>query len=160
MKDIYNYLFLNEKLSSSGMPTKEQINSVAEAGVQVVINLAPHDVPNALPDEAELVESVGMQYINIPVDWSTPTKEGLVKFMAAMDEHKDRKVLVHCEANFRASAFVSMYRILREDWKPDEALEVMHKIWDEDAYPVWKMFIEDMLKRSRENSKYGCEDPA
>jgi len=117
-----------------------------------VINLAPHDVPHALPDEAELVNSLGMQYINIPVNWNTPTKEGLDKFMDAMDEHKDRKILVHCEANFRASAFVSMYRILREGWKPDEALEVMHKIWDEDAYPVWKMFIEDMLKRSRDGS--------
>jgi hypothetical protein len=43
-----------------------------------------------------------------------------------------------------------MYRILREGWKPEDALGVMHKIWDEDAYPVWKMFIEDTLKRSRE----------
>ena len=117
-----------------------------------MINLAPHDVPHALPDEEELVNSLGMQYINIPVTWNTPTKEGLDEFMDAMDEHKDRKILVHCEANFRASAFVSMYRILREGWKPDEALGVMHKIWDEDAYPVWKMFIEDMLKRSRDGS--------
>ena len=150
IEDIYNYLFLTDTLSSSGMPTVEQMASVAEAGVQVVINLAPHDVPNAVPNEAELVHSLGMQYINIPVNWNTPTKDGLNKFMDAMDEHKGRKVLVHCEANFRASAFVSMYRILREGWRVDDALEVMHRIWDEDAYPVWKMFIEDTLKRSRE----------
>jgi protein tyrosine phosphatase (PTP) superfamily phosphohydrolase (DUF442 family) len=93
-----------------------------------------------------------MQYINIPVNWNTPTRDGLDKFMDAMDEYKAGKILVHCEANFRASAFVSMYRILREGWKSKDALEIMHKIWDEDAYPVWKMFIEDTLKRSREGS--------
>ena len=150
MKDIYNYLYYNELLSSSGMPTAEQMKSVAEVGVQVVINLAPHDVPNAIPDEAGLVNSLGMQYLNVPVNWNTPTKEGLDIFMDAMDANQGKKILVHCEANFRASAFISIYRILRQGWKENDALEVMHTIWDEEAYPVWKIFIEDTLKRSRE----------
>lgn len=148
MKDIFNFLFYHEKLSSSGMPIAEQMKSVAEAGVELVVNLAPHDVPNAIPDEAALVESLGMQYINIPVNWGTPTRDGLNIFMDKMDANKDRKVHVHCEANFRASAFILMYRILRLGWKAEDAFAVMHSIWDEDAYPVWKMFIEDAIKRS------------
>ena len=151
-EEIYNFLALSETLFTGGMPTGEQLTDASQHGVEVVINLAPHDVPDALPNETELVTSLGMQYINIPVNWNTPTKEGLNRFMDAIDESKGKKILVHCEANFRASAFVSMYRILREDWKAEDALEVMHKIWDEDAYPVWKMFIEDTLKRSREGS--------
>ena len=149
MKDIYNVLFLNENLSSSGMPTAEQMKEVAQARVQVVINLAPHDVPNAIPEEAKLVESLGMEYIHIPVNWNTPTREGLNVFMDAMDANAEKRIHVHCEANFRASAFISMYRILRLGWKPEEAFKVMHSIWDEDAYPAWKMFIEDTLKRSQ-----------
>ena len=152
MKEIYNYLFYNNKLSSSGMPTAEQMKSVAEAGVQLVINLAPHDVPKAIPNETELVESLGMQYINIPVNWGTPTRDGLNIFMDAMDANQDKKIHVHCEANFRASAFVAMYRILRLGWKDEETMEVMHSIWDEDAYPVWKIFIEDVMKRSQDGS--------
>jgi len=148
MNDIYNYLYYHEKLSSSGMPTTEQMKSVAEAGVELVINLAPHDVPKAIPNEMELVASLGMEYINIPVNWNTPTRDGLHVFMDAMDTNKDRKIHVHCEANFRASAFIAMYRILRLGWNPDEAFAVMHTIWDEDAYPVWKMFVEDATKRS------------
>jgi len=134
------------------MPTTEQMKSVAEAGVELVINLAPHDVPKAIPNEPELVISLGMQYINIPVNWGTPTRDGLNVFMDAMDANKARKIHVHCEANFRASAFITMYRILRLDWNPDEAFAVMHTIWDEDAYPVWKMFIEDAVKRSADGS--------
>jgi protein tyrosine phosphatase (PTP) superfamily phosphohydrolase (DUF442 family) len=152
MNDIYNYLSYHEKLSSSGMPNAEQMDSVAEAGVQLVINLAPHDVPNAVPNEKELVESLGMEYINIPVNWNTPTKDGLNIFMDALDANTDKKIHVHCEANFRASGFILMYRVLRLGWKADDAFAVMHTVWDEDAYPVWKMFIEDMLKRSGDGS--------
>ena len=148
MNDIYNYLFYHEKLSSSGMPTAEQMDSVAEAGVELVINLAPHDVPNAIQDEPVLVESLGMQYTHIPVNWNTPTRNGLHIFMDAMDANQDQKIHVHCEANFRASAFIAIYRILRLGWEPEKAFEVMHTIWDEDAYPVWRMFLEDALKRS------------
>ena len=152
MNELYNYKFFHEKLSSSGMPTAEQMKTIAEAGVQLVINLAPHDVQHAIPNEAELVNSLGMQYINIPVNWGTPTKDGLNIFMDAMDTHQDKKIHVHCEANFRASAFIAMYRILRLNWKTEDALEVMHTIWDEDAYPVWKLFIEGVLKRSEDGS--------
>ena len=129
------------------MPTAEQLNSLVEAGVQLVINLAPHDVPNAIPNEAEQVESLGMRYINLPVNWGTPTEEGLDLFMDQMDVNKGTRIHVHCEANFRATAFFSMYLILRLGWKAEDAFEVMHVIWDEEAHPVWKMFIEGMIEK-------------
>jgi protein tyrosine phosphatase (PTP) superfamily phosphohydrolase (DUF442 family) len=149
MNDIYNYLYYDEKLSSSGMPTADQLRSIAQAGVQLVINLAPHDVPNAAPSEEKVFTSLGVQYVNIPVNWSTPDNEGLNKFMDIMDDSKDKKIHVHCEANFRASGFIALYRILRLGWKREEAFEVMHTIWDEDAYPVWEMFIEAALNRNQ-----------
>jgi len=145
MKDIYNYLYYNEKLSSSGMPTPEQLNSVAEAGVRLVINLATSKSEGAIPNEGELVSGLGMEYIHIPVDWNNPTHEDLENFLNAMDEHKDENILVHCQANYRATGFVALYRILRLGWKRDDAFEVMRKIWSPEEYPVWDMFIEDNL---------------
>lgn len=152
MNDIYNFLYYHEKLSSSGMPKPEQIQSIADAGVELVINLAPHDVPHAVPEEEKIVQSFGMEYLNIPVNWGTPTRDGLNIFMDKMDANVDKKIHVHCEANFRASGFVAIYRILRLGWKEEEAFEIMHKIWDEDAYPVWKMFIENAIQRSADGS--------
>ena len=152
VEDIYNFLALSENLLTGGMPTKEQLADAARQGVQLVINLAPHEVSNALPGETELVTSLGMQYINIPVIWNTPTKDGLDRFMDAMDQNRDKKILVHCQANFRATAFVALHRILRQGWNTDEAMEGMHQIWDTEDYPIWKMFIEENLKRSRESS--------
>lgn len=149
-KNIYNFLPLSESLFTGGMPTAEQLADAAQQGIQLVINLAPHNIIDALPNETELVNSLGIQYMNIPVNWSTPTKDGLDRFMDVMDENKDKKILVHCQANFRATAFVAMYRILRQGWEAEDAMAGMHKIWDEEDYPIWKMFIEGTLKRSRE----------
>jgi protein tyrosine phosphatase (PTP) superfamily phosphohydrolase (DUF442 family) len=145
MKDIYHYQFLSETLSSSGMPTVEQMKEVAEAGVQVVINLAPHDVPNALPSERELVSSLGMEYVNIPVIWRTPERDALQQFLDTMDAHEGKKILVHCEANYRASAFVMIYRVLRLGWKREDAVPVMEKMWNPEDFPVWEKFIEESL---------------
>jgi protein tyrosine phosphatase (PTP) superfamily phosphohydrolase (DUF442 family) len=151
-EDIYNFLALSENLFTGGMPKADQMTDAAQRGVQVVINLAPHSVPDALPNEAELVSSLGMQYFNIPVNWNTPTKDGLDRFMTAMDENTDKKILVHCQANFRATAFVALYRILRQGWNTTDAMGDMHKIWDAEDYPMWKMFIEETLKKSSQNS--------
>jgi protein tyrosine phosphatase (PTP) superfamily phosphohydrolase (DUF442 family) len=151
-QEIYNFLPLSDSLFTAGMPTAGQLTDAAQQGVQIVINLAPHSVRDALPGEAELVDSLGMQYINIPVIWNTPTRDGLNRFMDVMDENKDKKTLVHCQANFRATAFVAMYRILQLGWKPEDAMAGMHQIWDAEDYPIWKMFIEDTLRRSAEGS--------
>jgi protein tyrosine phosphatase (PTP) superfamily phosphohydrolase (DUF442 family) len=130
------------------MPTIRQLKAIAEAGVDLLINLTPHHVPNSIPNETQLVASLGMEYISIPINWNTP-EDGLNIFMDVMDANHEKKIHVHCEANFRASAFISMYRITRLGWEPEKAFEVMTSMWGEDAYPVWKMFISDGIKRNR-----------
>jgi protein tyrosine phosphatase (PTP) superfamily phosphohydrolase (DUF442 family) len=152
MKDIYHYQYLDENLSSSGMPTADQLKDVAVAGVQLVINLAPHDAPNAIPEEARLVESLGMEYINIPITWRAPEVDGLTRFLNEMDAHAGKKILVHCEANYRASAFVMLHRVLRLGWNKADAIPVMEKMWNLEDFPVWEQFIDDALKSKEEGS--------
>jgi protein tyrosine phosphatase (PTP) superfamily phosphohydrolase (DUF442 family) len=152
MKDIYHYQYLDENLSSSGMPAAGQMKEVAEAGVQLVINLAPHDVSKAIPDEASLVKSLGMEYVNIPVTWRAPEVEALTHFMDVMDKYAGKRILVHCEANYRASAFVMLYRVLRLGWNKADAISVMEKMWNPEDFPVWEQFIDDALKSNRDGT--------
>lgn len=143
MKDIFNYLYLTEKLSSSGMPTPEQLNEIAQAGKKVVINLATAKSEGAIPNEEELVTALGMKYIHIPVDWSNPTAENLAEFFAAMDTHKEDDIFVHCQANYRATAFISLYRIQRLGWEKAEAYAIMNKMWNPEDFPAWEKFMEE-----------------
>jgi protein tyrosine phosphatase (PTP) superfamily phosphohydrolase (DUF442 family) len=92
IEDIKNYLALTKTLASSGMPNAEQLSAVAETGTKVVINLAPHTSAGATPNEKELVESLGMAYFNIPVDWNNPTRADLDDFMNVMEAHKENPI--------------------------------------------------------------------
>ena len=148
MNDIYNYWYYDEKLSSSGMPTAGQMQSVAEAGVKVVINLALVTSQGALPSESPLVESLGMKYIHIPVIWENPTRQNLEDFFGAMEAHKDDKVHVHCQANYRASAFIMLYRVQRLGWKKEEAIWIMERMWNPEDFPAWQKFIDEQLAKA------------
>ncbi len=148
LNDIYNFLPLTDTLLSSGMPTADQVPELAQAGVELVIDLAPFGPERDLHDEASLVRSAGMDYLNIPVDWDAPAQEDLQAFIKAMDANTDRKILVHCRANFRATGFVTLYRILRLGWKPDEAFKDLRRIWNPEDSPVWKKFIDGNVSKN------------
>ena len=65
--------------------------------------------------------------------------------MQVMDENGDEKVLVHCRANYRATAFIALYRVLRLGWKPEDAFPDVRRIWNPEEYPVWDRFITEQL---------------
>ena len=144
-EDARNFLRLSESLISSGMPTAEQLTEAVESGVQVVINLALPDSEGALADEGPLVESLGMDYINIPVLWDHPTRESLLDFFHAMDAHRGQSVYVHCQANYRATGFIMLYRVNSLGWKKENALADLRKIWNPAEYPIWEQFITENL---------------
>ena len=147
--DIYNFLPLTDMLISSGMPTAGQMVEVSKSDVKLVINLAMPNSERALQNEPDLVKSLGMGYIGIPVEWENPTRQNLDDFMDAMDANKDKKILVHCQANYRATGFIALYRILRLGWNPDNAFKDLNRIWDLNEYPVWEKFIEDSLTKDK-----------
>jgi protein tyrosine phosphatase (PTP) superfamily phosphohydrolase (DUF442 family) len=145
IENITNYLKLSDRLFSSGMPTPEQFSALAENGVQVVINLATSMSEGAMPDEKDLVEAQNIRYYNIPVDWSNPTIDNLNDFMNTMDQHQQDKTLVHCQANYRATGFITLYRINRLGWKKEDAFKDLRQIWNPADYPIWEKFIEENI---------------
>jgi len=148
MMEIYNCRPVDADLVTSGQPSEDQLASVAREGFEVVINLALHDNPRySLRDEAGLVRRLGMQYVHIPVQFDAPTEADLLAFFAAMDLHRHRKMLIHCAANKRVTAFLGLYRVIQQGWPPEEAFSLMRSVWEPD--PVWSAFISAMLGKRR-----------
>jgi protein tyrosine phosphatase (PTP) superfamily phosphohydrolase (DUF442 family) len=147
MENIYNFLKLSDRLFSSGMPTPEQIPAIAENGVQVVINLATSKSEGWMQNEKDLVEAQNIAYYSIPVDWENPTMMDLTEFMNIMDRHKHQKIFVHCQANFRATGFIMLYRVNRLGWAEENALRDLRKIWNPAEYPTWENFIKKSLTK-------------
>ena len=149
--DIFNFLAIDDSLSTSGQPTETQLSELAKEGYEVIINLALHDDPRySLPDETAYVESLGMEYIHIPVQFDAPLKSDLVAFFGAMESNKGKKIHVHCAetrmfaANMRVSAFLGLYFLIRERKTKEEAFESMRSIWEPNA--VWSSFIDSMMR--------------
>jgi uncharacterized protein (TIGR01244 family) len=142
---IYNVREVDDRLITSGQPTEDQLRAVAAAGVDTVINLAPHDGESALPDEAGLVRELGMAYHHLPVVFANPTERDFAAFDQLMGGlPSDSRTLVHCAANFRVSAFYGLYAIKRLGWTVEQAEVFRAPIWDDSDYPVWESFIAEM----------------
>ena len=145
LDSIYNHRAVDDTLGTSGQPTVAQLGAIAEAGFHTVINLALHDDPRySLPDEPGTVASLGMAYVHIPVQFATPTRADLLAFFDAMQAHAGQRVWVHCAANMRVSAFLGLYRVLRQGVSPETAFDLMHDLWEPNA--VWSAFIADALR--------------
>lgn len=144
LESIVRYVPVSESLATAGQPSEEQLATLAAAGFEVVVNLALHNDPRySLKDEAETVASLGMEYIHIPVQFSSPAVSELTAFFEAMERSGGRKVFVHCAHNKRVPVFVALYRIVKQRWSEAEALAAMREVWQPDT--TWENFIAQAL---------------
>ena len=136
---IYHWRRLDDRITTSGQPTEEQLVDIRDLGVKHIVNLALHTHEKALPDEAASVSRLGMEYIHIPVDFQNPTEQDFQQFCTVMERLADVPVHVHCIANYRVSAFI--YRWRRDVLGMDEAAAraEMEQVWRPDR--VWQRFI-------------------
>lgn len=144
LSEIYNFRAIGDRLGTAGQPTQEQFRMVREAGFEAVINLALPTSDNALGNEGSVVTGLGMSYVHIPVDFKAPTSQDFRMFCRMMKAFEGRPVFVHCAANMRVSAFVFLYRVLRQRVDAAEAERDLHAIWEPDE--VWSRFIQEQLK--------------
>lgn len=145
--DITNYLEIYPWLGTAGMPTTNQLKSIAAASFQVVINLALNESPGAISDEVGLVTSFGMKYIHIPVVWESPQISDLEQFLTIMHQLSGYKVFVHCVLNMRVSVFVYLYRVISLKEDPEIALQDLLKIWQPDD--IWRNLMDKARQEFR-----------
>jgi protein tyrosine phosphatase (PTP) superfamily phosphohydrolase (DUF442 family) len=177
IEQIYNYLKLSDSVATGGQPTEAQFSLIKEAGYQVVVNLARPDSPKALPNEQTIVESLGMRYVPIPVDWENPTLENVARFFSVMEaicadarrlanasQTQQRfaiatqPVFVHCAANMRVSAFMYLYRLIYEGMSDEQAKSDLQKIWTPND--TWQAFIQQVIEHYQLLSQHQEVDAA
>lgn len=143
MNDIRNFLRIDDRLATSGMPQPNDFAAMRQAGFDVVINLALPTSDNALPNEGELVSAQGMTYVHIPVKFDAPQPADFSRFTRVLDACAGQRVFVHCAANMRVSAFVFLHR-LSHGTERGTAESDLKKIWQPDG--VWRGFVNARLK--------------
>jgi protein tyrosine phosphatase (PTP) superfamily phosphohydrolase (DUF442 family) len=130
---------------TSGQPAVKSLEGLKAQGFEAVVYLAPPTVPDAVRDEARIVGGQGLVFVNIPIVFDNPTERDFETFAAVMKSLGERKVLVHCQVNLRASSMVFLYRTIVGRERPDEAWKAVEKIWTPRG--PWKRLIEEQLKK-------------
>jgi protein tyrosine phosphatase (PTP) superfamily phosphohydrolase (DUF442 family) len=136
---------VSDHLATGGQPSEEQIRALSAAGFEVIVNLGLLDPRYCLADEAGLVGSLGVEYHHIPVDFKAPQPNDLEQFVDVMDASRDKKVFVHCAANYRVSSFVALYGQAKLGWSAETADAHIQRVWEPND--TWKAFIEQSRRR-------------
>lgn len=139
IEQIINYIRVSDRIASSGQPDEHQFRYIADAGYQVVLNLAMPNSDNALPEEGNIVTSQRMTYVHIPVPFDAPGADHLTTFLRAMDAFSDKQLWIHCVVNYRVSAFLYQYMRLVQGATQEEARTVMLPTWQPNT--VWQRFM-------------------
>lgn len=145
IQESFNFVAIKPQLTTSGLPTIEQLQGLEAEGYQALINLLPDDNEYAVEGEREALNAQALEYIYIPVDYSEPRSADFEQFVAAMDRLEGKKVHVHCAANYRVSVFYGMYACLNGQWSKAQMTEHIHSLFNPDDYPPWPDFIEQTV---------------
>ena len=136
LEEIINFRQYSPTFASSGQPSKEQFAAIAENGFERIVYIAFTSNPNALSDADQVVKGLGMEYMHIPVDWENPLADDFYAFADSLQRDTDKKTLLHCQVNARATAFSFLYRVIYEGVDIAEAKADMNTVWQPNSVHV------------------------
>lgn len=130
LSQIKNFQFIHERLFSSGQPTAEELKQIKEYGIGTVINLAESDAEHALPHEDKICLDVGLNYIQLPILWETPSSDQCLLLLDLVNHLlESQMVWVHCSNNSHVSSLMYLYRQYFMDVDIATAQDLLHDIW-------------------------------
>lgn len=144
---IKNFGQMDERFYRGAQPKEKDYESLKALGIKTVVDL--QDEPKAY--EKQIVESLGMRYVNIPmVGKKYPTEEAVAAFLKLVDDPQTGKFYVHCAGGrHRTGAMGAVYRFTKYHWNFDQVYAEMKKY---DFYTSWghgdfKTFVQDYWAR-------------
>ncbi len=143
--DAPNTVTISARLVTSGQPSASALSDLRAAGFEAVIYLAPNTVPNAVANEAGFLEKQGIEYIHIPIPFDSPSAAHFQAVTDALQRLKEKKVLVHCEINLRASSMVFLHRVLTLKEDADRAYAAVSAVWSPRG--PWRKLIQEQLQK-------------
>ncbi len=140
-----NIVEVSPRLVTSGQPTAEALAGLRAQGFDAVVYLAPPTVSDAVRDEALIVGRQGLVFVNIPIRFDAPTEQDFEALAAVLKGLSERRVLVHCQINLRASSMVFLYRVIAAKEDPARAYEAVAAVWSPEG--AWKRYLQTMLRK-------------
>lgn len=99
---------INNQLTIAPQLTLEQLKQIAQEDFKSVLNLRSPDETGFLSNEQQEAESLGLFYINIPVNLEAINNDVITEVLKQINQ-LPKPILVHCDSAIRAAALVLIY---------------------------------------------------
>jgi protein tyrosine phosphatase (PTP) superfamily phosphohydrolase (DUF442 family) len=126
---IKRFARVDVRLYRGGQPEPSDFSRLRDVGIRTIVSLRTDD------DEREIVESLGMNFVHIPITLRPFGLAGGVstsdiqRFLRIVDDPSSEVVFVHCRRGAdRTGVFIGAYRIVRQQWSPEDAYEEAREI--------------------------------
>src|SRR5215216_1401047 len=148
--EIRNFLRVNKDFCTGGQPKLEHLEKLKADGVKAIINLRQPSEHRAAEEEAKAKE-LGLKYFNIPVAYGNPNEEQVAEFLKITDDPENRPAFIHCTAAIRVGAFWMIRRVLRDNWKVEDAEAEAVKVGLRES-PHWLEFARKYIEAHRKGA--------
>ena len=125
---IGNFYQYSGELAAGAQPTVDQFIDLKDDGFDVIFNISPYSTRNAIHNEGEIIEKLGMHYVHFPIDCSSLKPIHYKTFEGIMNGLKEKKVFVHCGGNIKSSNLIHMYHVIENQVDEVESLHTLKKI--------------------------------
>ena len=99
---------INNQLTIAPQLSLEQLKQIAQEDFQSVLNLRSPDEIGFLSNEQQEAESLGLFYLNIPVNLEAINNDVITEVLKQINQ-LPKPILVHCDSAIRAAALVLIY---------------------------------------------------
>ncbi len=119
---VKNFQQVETSIYRGAQPDEEGFRELAKLGVHTVVDLRGSGGRSS--KEAAIVQGLGMQYVNVPLDgFRAPTPEQVSKLLGLLENHDGGPVFVHCRRGAdRTGTILAIYRIEHDHWDNQKAL--------------------------------------
>ena len=121
---LLHFYQVDERVYRGGQPTEEGFKRLAAMGIKTIVSLRAHRLRDAARRrEKDLVESLGMRWVSLPMRmYWRPSESQVRTFLALADDPDDAPVFVHCQhGEDRTGSLIAVYRVARQGWAPARA---------------------------------------
>lgn len=146
---IKNFGKMDDHYYRGGQPKKDDYEKLKALGINTIIDL--QDEPTKY--EKSTAESLGMKYINIPMDDAEyPSQASIDRFLKEINDPANGTMYVHCKGGkHRTGVTGAVYRFTKYGWDYNKAMTEMENYNFDTSWgrKVMKTFVIDYAAKMK-----------
>lgn len=141
---ISNFEQVNDGILRGAAPSDKNLKLLAQSGVKTILDLRKPG--SGVDHESELARRLGMDYIHIPLGFTTPAQDDMTRILSIMSDKRKQPVFLHCRQGAdRTGMSIGMYRRIHDRWEFDRTYGEMRKHHFKPIFMTMKGAVKECL---------------